>query len=181
MVDEKKAKEMFEENINIVYSVVHKLFPSLVNDEDVVQEAMIGLYKACLTYDESKGKLATLAYRCISNQVNMELRKRNRFGQIKMVSMQDSVKTSDDGEDLTIEGLIEDIKALDEIEERESAEDVANFISTLSDYELKFVRCNSKGLTQQESAKLLHMSQANYSRQMKKIRKKFKEWQDNVN
>ena len=71
-------EELFEENQKLVYFVVNKYYDWLAEDEDIIQEGFLGLYKASLTWDSSRSKFSTYATRCILNQIRHELRKRSR-------------------------------------------------------------------------------------------------------
>lgn len=69
-----KEIQLFEDNIDLVYWVFHKYYPNLLYDEDAVQIAKMGLWKACKIYDESKGVLfSTIAVKCIRNELNYQI------------------------------------------------------------------------------------------------------------
>jgi len=62
--------ELFEENEKLVYFVCNKYRSNMHYSEDLVSEAFIGFWKACLKYDSSFGAFSTFAVRCIYNTVN---------------------------------------------------------------------------------------------------------------
>lgn len=71
-----KKQQLVEDNMNLVYSLVSKEYPTYLNDEDIIQCGMLGLCKAAENWDEHKSKFSTYAWKCIRNEINMEFRKR---------------------------------------------------------------------------------------------------------
>ena len=71
-------QSLIEDNINLVYAVIHKHFPTFVKDEDIAQSGKLGLCRAANTWDEDKGQFTTYAWKCIRNAINNELRSRQR-------------------------------------------------------------------------------------------------------
>lgn len=69
---------LINENINLVYYIIHKQYPTYVGDEDLIQCGMLGLCKAANTWNQEKSQFSTYATRCIVNEIRMELRKRNK-------------------------------------------------------------------------------------------------------
>lgn len=68
-------RKLVEDNHNLIYSFLNSRHLSLDSVEDWYGTAAIGLCKAALTYDESRGaKFATLAYVCMDNEVRMVMR-----------------------------------------------------------------------------------------------------------
>ena len=79
MRDRTEAEKLFSENSNLIYAALSKYLPEEAKDEDIQQIAAIGLWKACLAYDEGAGtKFITFAYRCMRNEIYVELRRRKR-------------------------------------------------------------------------------------------------------
>lgn len=69
-------EELFESHIRLVYWVLYRYFPSIAEDEDMRQLALIGLWRACLRYDPSFGcQFSTLAVKYVRLQVGRELTK----------------------------------------------------------------------------------------------------------
>lgn len=74
-----KQRKLVEENHNLIYSYLHSHKLSLDAIEDWYGTAAIGLCKAALVYDESRGaKFSTLAYLCMDNEVKQIMRKSKR-------------------------------------------------------------------------------------------------------
>lgn len=67
--------ELFHENEKLVYHVINRYYPTFVGNDDVEQEALLGLWKACDTYDENKNlQFSTYACTVIINTIRMYLR-----------------------------------------------------------------------------------------------------------
>lgn len=71
-------KKLVEDNINLVYYLINKHYPTFLQNEDVVQEGMLGLCLAADTYDESKSKFSTFASWCILNQIRYYFRENQK-------------------------------------------------------------------------------------------------------
>lgn len=69
-------QKLIEDNMKLVYALMHKEYPTFIEDEDLVQCGMLGLCKAADKYDESRGAFSTLAYYCIRTEIQQELRRR---------------------------------------------------------------------------------------------------------
>lgn len=68
-------EELFEKNTLMAYKIANKYRTNYNRYyEDIKQEALLGLWRACQTYNEST-KFSTYAYVCIKNTVNMYIRR----------------------------------------------------------------------------------------------------------
>lgn len=155
-------EELFQEHQLFAYWLLNKQFPSIANDEDVKQEALIGLWAACCTYDSSLGKFSTLATRCITNQVLMWIRKSNKYKKVAACSLDDPIQNCDN---MTLADRIPDPNW-------ETAFVNAEFtrkLHTLSQEDRVIVKLRLLGETQSYIAKQLGRSQAYVSRRLKQI------------
>ena len=156
-------EELYFENEALVYHVLHKKFPMSRFDDDFQQIARLGLWKACLRYDETKGKFSTYAVPCIANQIKMELRKMGR--KPIEVSLEALVKDADENsETLTISGMLigeQDVGFVDTIwVDKELTDRQKRILSLLCD-----------GMVQADIAREVGISQTMVSREVTKIRK----------
>lgn len=77
-MDEQK---LFEDNIKLCYYSVNKFKQNVYDKEDMIQTAMIGLWKACKSYDESRSiKFSGYAMKCINNELLMQMRHAKNYG-----------------------------------------------------------------------------------------------------
>jgi len=70
----------FDENVGLVYYVFNKFYQRYRNiEDDLVQEGLMGLWKACQTFDSLRGtEFSTYAVVVIKNAMGMYVRKMNR-------------------------------------------------------------------------------------------------------
>lgn len=71
-----RKQQLIGDNMNLVYFLVSKEYPTYLYDEDIIQCGMLGLCKAADMWDESKSTFSTFATYCIRNEIRMEFRKR---------------------------------------------------------------------------------------------------------
>lgn len=169
--DYKEAIILFEDNIDFVYFFISRYFPQFRGDEDIYQEAMIGFWRACQTYDETKSKLLTLASTCIRNAILMELRRRKMVARLEAVSIEASIKSA---EELSIADMIADPDGGPE----DSGVFVKAFFDQLSERDKKILLFQVLGVTQDKASKELGMSQPYYSRNLIRIKKQYRAWQE---
>lgn len=163
-----KVDRQLEENMGLVYWVLQKYYPTFLGDDDIVQEARIGLWKACVTFNESKGNFSSYAVTCILNNIRMYFRKHERQTRNIVVSLDDF---TDEEKTTTVGGLIEDPIARVE----DSGIFVKDFISKLSEKEQRIIWLQFASVRQVDACKVLKCTQAHYSRLLSRIRKK---WDD---
>lgn len=90
-------EDIFNENTGIAYKIFSKYQNKGIDDDDLKQICLMGLWNSILTFNKDKGKFSTYAYNVIKNSVIDELRKTNKLN--KNVSL----------EELTIEtGILEE-------------------------------------------------------------------------
>ena len=155
-------EELYFENEALVYHVLNKKFPMSRFDDDFQQIARLGLWKACLRYDETKSKFSTYAVPAIENEIKMELRKMSR--KPIEISLDDLIRdTSDDTDGLTIFGICmgdQDVEFVDAIwADKELTERQKRILSLLYD-----------GMVQADIAREIGISQTMVSREVAKIR-----------
>ncbi len=106
-------KQLIEDNMNLVYGLIHKEYSTYKSDEDIVQCGMVGLCKAAEQWDESKSSFSTYATHCIRNEIRQELRSRSKH---KGVLSLDFEMDDGDGEKVTFGDCIlgdEDVDYID--------------------------------------------------------------------
>lgn len=144
-----EAENLFEENQSLAYSVLWKNFPTFGQDEDVKQEAFLGLWRACLTYNPSKTVFSTYAYHCIINQVRYYFRRQQN--QLETVSLAAPVPNAPD---VTLEDLLEDPIA----QPSDDYIHLMNFIKALPERHQALLRYRALGYTLEETSQKLGIS-----------------------
>ena len=165
-----KITQTIQENMGLVYFVIHRHFPTFIGDEDILQEAQIGLWKACKTFNDSKGKFSSYAVVCIINNIRMYLRRMRSQNTFSHLSLDEFV---DEAEEMTLGSLIEDPSAMVE----SSAIFVKDFISTLDEREKAIIWFQLNSVTQREASQALGFTQTWYSRLLTRIKKKYEQYE----
>lgn len=80
-IDNEKIEKMIKENEKLIYFVYNKLSENAYikrNEDELCGAGLVGLWKGCKTYDESKKvKLSTYLCRCIKNEMLQVIRSQN--------------------------------------------------------------------------------------------------------
>lgn len=175
------ARDLVIDNQGMVHHICRKYFkPGLqcLDYDDLVQIGNIGLINAARRYRPEIGKFSTLAYRLIIYAIQRYFRD-NSAGGVKIprhqkqagvtvpcCSYQAEVAGSGTNEPLRFESMMGE-------EQDFSGAYVDEFCGVLSSREKKIVKLRMAGLTQQEIARAFGISQAQISRDITKIKKKF--------
>ena len=161
-------EQSFLLNINIAYKIVNNYRINYGYEiEDVKQIALLGLWKAVLTYN-GKNAFSTYAFRVVQNEINNYLRKkRKREG--KNISLSKEI-----GEKITIEDTIKDpVDYMEKVEDNIEYEKITKIrreiLSNAEEKQRKTYKYLQLGKTQQEVSKLVKASQAYVSRTRKRI------------
>ena len=75
----KNSKKFTEDNIELVYFLIRKYYPSFITDEDIIQCGMVGLCDAVNKYDETKSKFSNYATNRILGEIKNELSRRAKY------------------------------------------------------------------------------------------------------
>ena len=106
------AEELFNKNNKLVHYVIHEKFQGFQTIipgheyEDIVQVGNIGLWKACISFDESKKiSFSTYAIKCIINEILLSLRKeKNKL--INNYTSLDDVISDEEGKETKLYDII---------------------------------------------------------------------------
>lgn len=97
---------LIERNLRLVAHVVKKYQCSGEEMEDLISIGTIGLIKAVLTFDETKGsRLATYAARCIDNELLMMFRTKKKS--CRDISIYEPIGTDKEGNEISLLDVIE--------------------------------------------------------------------------
>lgn len=172
MKEEGEINKLFEDNIRLAYSMAQKIYSKhkdYFEFDDIKQHCLIGLFKACKTFDKSKGfTLGTYSARVMYNEFNMILRKMNFKYKIHSF---DSIVESSKNESLCFIDMIgtEDLE-LKNIENNIGLLDYIN--KNFKDRDLKIIYKILKGEKQKAIGKEFNLSQAQIARIRKKLKDK---------
>lgn len=148
------------------------------DDDDIVQEGLIGLYKAVMDFDKEKFPLfKVFAGVCIERRIISAVKKASRKKHSPLnsyVSLSSTAFDEDGGE--TIEGLLdlgEESNPENIVIERESASGLGDIISgTLSELEYKVLLGHLNGSSYKEIAQRLGRDVKTVDNAMQRIKKK---------
>ena len=163
------------ENTKLVYYLVNKQYLNHPQKEDLEQIGMLGLCKAAVTFDESKGiKFSSYASRCILNEINMFFRIENR--QANVLHWEDIVNRNTNGDELTLAEITEDANSSismsniieDEYRRKELEKMITIILNKLPLKESCTILFTIAGLMQREIGDFLGVSRSMISRISKK-------------
>ncbi|MCR5459217.1 MAG: RNA polymerase sporulation sigma factor SigK [Acetatifactor sp.] len=126
------AKEMLiEHNLRLVAHIIKKYQISDEEPDDLLSIGTIGLIKAIGSFDESKGKLATYACRCIENEILMLLRGKKKTA--SDVSLYETIGQDKEGNEIQLMDMIEQsqMDACDRYELSENVKKLKEMLQSL--------------------------------------------------
>lgn len=163
MKSREQAERLFYENENLAYHIAWKYIPRWPDHlrDDILNEALIGLWKAAQTFDPAKGtKFSTWCGVCVAGAINHLLRALYR--QERGVATSLDRDFGGDEDELEPSSLLGDGEGLDsQIELRQALSFLGNG---------SYLWRNIQGYTQREIAKEAGFSQAHVSRLIQKER-----------
>ncbi len=185
--EDTKALDCLIERYNDVVSMkANKFFMVGAEKEDMIQEGMIGLYKAVKSYDlEKQNSFKTFANMCIERQLITAVKNSNRQKHIPLnSSISLNAAAYDDNEDMDKMDIL-DVKTLDDpsdiIADREYFESIENKIKdNLSDFELQVLYEYEKGKTYAAIAEKLNTKIKSVDTAIQRIRKKANKIKENI-
>lgn len=71
--------KLIEDNMNLVYYLISRYYPTFIKDEDLIQCGMVGLCKAANSSNAIKYKFSTYASACILNEIKSEFIRRKKY------------------------------------------------------------------------------------------------------
>ena len=106
--EDKEAKnKLIEHNLRLVAHIVKKYGTSSVEQDELISIGTVGLIKAVITFDYSKGaKFATYASRCIENEILMNFRASKKSA--GDIFINEVIETDKDGNALTLMDIVDD-------------------------------------------------------------------------
>lgn len=169
---------LIERYNDIVSMKANKFFMVGAEKEDMIQEGMIGLYKAVKAFDsEKQNSFKTFANMCIERQLITAVKNSNRQKHIPLnSSISLNAAAYDDNEDMDKLDIL-DVKTLNDpsdiIADKEYFENIENKIKeNLSDFELQVLYEYEKGKSYAAIAEKLNSKIKSVDTAIQRIRKK---------
>ena len=197
MTDEKLIENIKQEDQNalnclieryneVVSMKANKFFMVGAEREDMVQEGMIGLYKAVKSFNtEKQNSFKTFANMCIERQLITAVKNSNRQKHIPLnSSISLNAAAYDDNEDMDKLDVL-DVKVLNDpsdiIADREYFQSIENKIKeNLSEFELQVLYEYEKGKTYAAIAEKLNAKIKSVDTAIQRIRKKANKIKENI-
>ena len=185
--EDQKALDCLIERYNDIVSMkANRFFMVGAEKEDMIQEGMIGLYKAVKSFNtEKQNSFKTFANMCIERQLITAVKNSNRQKHIPLnSSISLNAAAYDDNEDMDKMDVL-DVKTLDDpsdiIADREYFENIENKIKeNLSDFELQVLYEYEKGKTYAAIAEKLNAKIKSVDTAIQRIRKKANKIKENI-
>ena len=183
--DEKAENEILERYKGLVVKIARSYFILGGEMEDIVQEGMIGLYKALKGYDKKKNaSFKTFATMCIKHQIQSAIKVANAKKNSPLsnsVSLQSFSENSDDDDFLPV-NLIFQVSPDEKIINKEDYRNLLeNIKKMLSDKEFQVLKYYLKGYTYKEISNILETSEKSIDNSLSRIKSKLKKLIENNN
>ena len=164
-------EERFQENQKLVHFILQKKFPLVAFDEDVIQQAYMGLWKACIGFDEAKWySFSTFAGTIIYHEVLKLYRARKKAIPEKMIfSFHEPVPET---EGLDYFDVVEDVKEIGWT----SYTEVAEAMELLTEKEKMCVLLVAEGYKGDDIAEMMGCSRSYVSYLLRRGRKRMKKY-----
>jgi RNA polymerase sporulation-specific sigma factor len=166
--------KLIEHNLRLIAHLVKKYESKDISSDDLISIGTIGLIKGVDSYDPNKNiKITTYIAKCAENEILMYFRSSKKYN--NEVSLNDSIGTDKDGNDITLIDVIpsndEDVatKILNNID----VEMLHKYLDVLSHKErdiivMRYGLFNGDVFTQKEIAKEMKISRSYVSRMEKR-------------
>ena len=171
-------EELFSRFKPMVSSVARSYFLLGSELDDLIQEGMIGLYKACQSYSEKNASFKTFAYICIKRQIQSAVKHANRqknkiLNNYVSLDAQGGYKTGDGEEEALLILPSSNLSPDDEMIEKENLEEIVYKIkSALSPLELKVLTLYLKGNSYQTISKMVGKNYKSVDNSLHRIKNK---------
>lgn len=178
--NENAETELFDRYKDLVVKIARGYFLVGGDLEDLIQEGMIGLYKAIKNFSSKKdASFKTFAVICIKHQIQNAIRLANTNKNKPLstaVSFQTFNSSTNETLDLLPVELVFDITPAEKAIDKENFENVKLLIkSTLSAQEMKVLRLYLQGFSYREISKNLSLTQKAIDNTLTRIKSKLKE------
>jgi len=170
-----EQQKLVEENHNLIYSYANQ---KGLNIDEFYPLLAEGLCKAALSFDPSKGKFSTIAYKTMERKMTHYYRDTNaekRKGDYELLYYHQEVY-SEDGDEKEYDWL-SSLSSDENIEEKSIFSVWIQKVSAILKYrERKILSLLSEGYGKEEILRKLGIGSSSYNNDLKKIREHFKDF-----
>ncbi len=177
--DDNAENELFSRYKDLVVKISRGYFLVGGDIEDIVQEGMIGLYKAVKGYSSHKETtFKTFAVLCIKHQIQTAIRRANTNRNKPLstaVSFQSFVSNANESLDYLPIELVFDTTPAEKVIDKENFEKLKDTIkSTLNEQEIKVLISYLQGFSYKEISQSLGLSQKSIDNSLTRIKSKLR-------
>ena len=177
--NENAETELLEKYKDLVVKIARSYFIIGGELEDIVQEGMIGLYKAIKNFSNSKNTtFKTFAITCIKHQIQSAIKKANTKKNSPLtnsIPLQKFSENSDDSDEFLPVNLIFQVAPDEKIINHENYMNLLNTIkNTLSKKEYIVLKYYLSGYSYKEIAKILEINEKSIDNSLSRIKNKLK-------
>lgn len=176
--DENAENTLLERYKDLVVKISRSYFIIGGELEDIVQEGMIGLYKAIKNFSENKSTFKTFAVTCIKHQIQSAIKKANTKKNSPLtnsIPLQKFSENSDDSDEFLPVNLIFQVAPDEKIINHENYINLLNTIkNTLSKKEYIVLKYYLSGYSYKEIAKILEINEKSIDNSLSRIKNKLK-------
>ncbi len=158
-------QSLFSRYVKLVHNKAARYSVADIELDDFVQEGLIALYQAAITYDFSTSSFVSYAKTCVSNAILTLIKHKNRKRRIP-----ENLISSIDDKSVTVVTTPEALMI-----ERESIEGIySNIKNILSDFEYKVFLASLQGYSVNAISENLNVSEKSISNALCRLRRKIK-------
>lgn len=173
--DSKAFSELLKSHLPMIYNIAYRMSGNAEDASDMTQEAMIKLFKNLESFN-FQSKFSTWVYRVATNACLDEIKKQKRHSNVLSI---DNEKETEEG---ALQFEIEDDAPTPDVslEKREVRELVAAALTRLSaEHRAVLVLRDIKGMSYEETARILNCGEGTVKSRLSRARKKLKEVLEN--
>ncbi|MBE5860150.1 MAG: RNA polymerase sporulation sigma factor SigH [Butyrivibrio sp.] len=154
--------------------------------DDLIQEGMIGLFKAVRDYDPGRdASFKTFAELCVSRQIYTAIQASNRKKHAPLnsyISLYAQMGDSDEKKELSLDQILEDMNDSNPesmMIDRENTRDIEEFIENgLSDFEKNVLELHMTGMSYTEIARVLGRDEKSTDNALWRLKNKIRKFVD---
>lgn len=170
-ITSKEQEELVLNNLKLVHYFVNKLDVPYRDYEDIISIGTVGLIKAAITFDSSKGlEFSTYAGKCINNEILLHLRREKK--RIGDVSLEDSVYLDKKGDEVALKDVIP-TTTIDFAQTCEIKEELGSYISIilnlLNKKERSIMLYRAAGIKRVKIANIVHIRRQSLSKVISRL------------
>ncbi len=169
---------------NMVRTKAASMYILGADKDDLIQEGMIGLFKAVRDYDPGRdASFRTFADLCVSRQMYTAIQASNRKKHAPLnsyISLYSKMGDTDEDKEFSLDQILEDMNDRDPesmVIDRENTRDIEEFIENgLSEFEKAVVELHMTGMSYVEIARVLGRDEKSTDNALQRLKNKIRKY-----